>query len=82
MEPEGSLLHLQGPATCPYPEPAESSPFPPSNLLKIRFNIILQSTFRVFQLVSFPQVSPPKPCMHLSCLPYMPSFLPVRLLMF
>jgi len=27
MEPEGSLPHLQVPATCPYPEPAQSSPF-------------------------------------------------------
>ena len=28
MEPEGSLLHLQVPATYPYPEPAQSSPHP------------------------------------------------------
>jgi hypothetical protein len=27
MEPEGSLPHSQVPATCPYPEPAESSPY-------------------------------------------------------
>ena len=27
MEPEGSLLHSQVPATCPYPEPARSSPY-------------------------------------------------------
>jgi hypothetical protein len=26
MEPEGSLPHLQVPATCPYPEPDQSSP--------------------------------------------------------
>jgi hypothetical protein len=26
MEPEGSLPHSQAPATCPYPEPAQSSP--------------------------------------------------------
>jgi hypothetical protein len=25
MEPEGSLPHSQEPATCPYPEPAQSS---------------------------------------------------------
>jgi hypothetical protein len=25
MEPEGSLPHSQQPATCPYPEPAQSS---------------------------------------------------------
>ena len=26
MEPEGSLPHSQMPTTCPYPEPAPSSP--------------------------------------------------------
>ena len=28
MEPTGSLLHLQVPATCPYPKPDQSSPCP------------------------------------------------------
>ena len=28
MEHEGSLQHSQVPATCPYPEPARSSPYP------------------------------------------------------
>jgi len=28
MEPEGSLPYSQVPATCPYPEPARSSPYP------------------------------------------------------
>ena len=28
MEPEGSLLHLQVPFTCPYPEPDQSTPCP------------------------------------------------------
>ena len=28
MEPEGSLPHSQMPATCPYPEPAWSNPYP------------------------------------------------------
>jgi len=27
MEPEGSLPHSQVPTTCPYPEPARSSPY-------------------------------------------------------
>jgi hypothetical protein len=27
MEPEGSLPHSQAPATCPYPQPAQSSPY-------------------------------------------------------
>ena len=29
MELEGSLLRLQVPAICPYPEPDQSSPCPP-----------------------------------------------------
>ena len=28
MEPQGSLPHLQVPATCPYLEPAHSRPYP------------------------------------------------------
>jgi hypothetical protein len=44
MEPEGSLPYTQEPATCPYPEPDESSLRPPPNLSKIHFNIILPST--------------------------------------
>jgi hypothetical protein len=29
MEPERSLQYLQDPTTVPYPEPNESSPYPP-----------------------------------------------------
>jgi len=29
MEPERSLLHSQGPATCPYPEPNSFCSCPP-----------------------------------------------------
>jgi hypothetical protein len=43
MEPGGSLPYSQEPATCPYTEPAQSSPSP-SHFLKIHFNIILPST--------------------------------------
>jgi hypothetical protein len=43
MEPGGSLPHSQDPATCPYPEPAQSSTFP-IPLLENPFNIILPST--------------------------------------
>ena len=44
MEPEGSLPHSQVPAICPYPEPDQSSPCPPSHFLKIHFYIIFPST--------------------------------------
>ena len=44
MEPERLLLHLQVLATSPYPEPARSSPYPPTPyFLKIHLNIILPS---------------------------------------
>ena len=40
MEPEGSLPHSQGSATCPYPGPARSSHhIPTSHLLEIHPNI-------------------------------------------
>ena len=41
-----------------------------SLFLKIHINITLPSTSRVFQVASFPQVSLPKPCIHLSFPPY------------
>jgi len=50
------------PATCPYPVPDESS--------QCHFLICSYAYppiyTQVFQVVSFPQVSLPKPCMHLS----------------
>jgi hypothetical protein len=39
MKPEGSSPYTQEPATCPYPEPDQSSPGPPPNLSKIHLNI-------------------------------------------
>ena len=45
MKAAGSSPHLQMPATCPYSEPEQSSPCPPSShFLKIHLNIILLST--------------------------------------
>ena len=53
MEPEGSLPHSRVRATCPYPEPARSSPYPHILLPYPRIYAW------VSQVVSFPQVSPP-----------------------
>jgi len=44
MEPENSSPHSQVPATCPYPEPDQSTPFSPSHILKIHLNVIHPST--------------------------------------
>ena len=44
MEPEALLPHSQEPATCLYPEPALSSPYPVSHFLSIHLNIILPFT--------------------------------------
>ena len=65
MEPEGSLPHSQASATCPYPEPAPSSPLLPIQLPAdpSYYNSIYAW---VFQVVSFPQVFPPKSCIRLS----------------
>jgi len=43
---------------------------PPHPFLKIHLNIILPSTAGSPQVASFPQVSPPKPWIRLSSLPY------------
>ena len=69
MEPEGSLPRVQEPAICPYPEPDQSSPFPPFHLLKIRS--LLSSHLRLGLPSDFAAlISPPKPCTHLFCSPY------------
>ena len=57
MESECSLPHLQVPATCPYPEPDQSSPCPPTHLTPSKYPSIYAW---VFQMVSFPKVSPQK----------------------
>ena len=44
MKSEGSLPHSQVPATCPYPEPGQSSPWPASHFRNIHLIIILSST--------------------------------------
>ena len=44
MKPEGSLPNSKGPDTRPCPEPDQSSPCCPYNVLNFHFNIILHST--------------------------------------
>ena len=62
METEGSLPHSQVPATCPYPQPLRSIPYPPtSNFLKINLNIILPSmpgSSKWFLYLRFPHQNP------------------------
>jgi hypothetical protein len=72
MEPEGSSPYTQEPATCPYPEPDQSSlrPHPTTR----RSILILSSHLRLgFPSGSFPQVSPQKPCVHLFFPLYVPN---------
>ena len=69
MEPEGSLPHSQMPATCPYPEPARSSPYPHIPLPEVP-SYYPPIYAWVSQVVSFPQVSAPKHCIRLSSPPY------------
>jgi hypothetical protein len=58
MESECSLPHLQVPATCPYP--VQSMPPPPTHLTPSKYPSIYAW---VFQMISFPKVSPQKtPC--------------------
>jgi hypothetical protein len=68
-EAERSSIHK-----CPQPVPILSQldtlHTPTSNFLKIHLNIILPSTSGSPQWSLFPQVSPPKPCTHLSCPSY------------
>ena len=61
MEPEGSLPHSQVPATCPYPKPARSSPFP-HILLPARFILILSSHLRLGLSLRFPHQNPEYTC--------------------
>ena len=70
MEHESSLPYSQVPATCPYPEPARSSPCPHVPLPKIYLNIILPFTSGLFKWsvsLRFPRQNP----VHASCLTHL-----------
>ena len=73
MEPEGSLAHSEEHAACSYPHPDQSSPSLPIPLLEDPFYYYLPIYAWVSQVVSFRQVSPPKPSMQLSYLPCVPN---------
>ena len=66
MEPEGSLPHSQVPTTCPYPEPARSSPYPhislPARSILILSSHLLNSKLNSVALVrerTIPTERPP-----------------------
>ena len=80
MEPEGSLPHSQIPATCPYPEPARSSPYPHILLPGDPSQYYPPIYSSVSQVVSFLQVSPPKPCIRLSS-PHIRATCPAHLIL-
>ena len=65
MKPKRSLPHSQAPETCTYPEPAPSSPYPHISRSEMHL-IIIPHLLLVSQLLDFPQVFPPKPCIRLS----------------
>ena len=70
MEHEGSLPKSQVPTTCPYPEPARSSPYPHILLPKDPSYYYLPIYAWVSQMASFPQASPTKTL-------YMPLLSPI-----
>ena len=61
MKPEGSLPQSQVPATCPYPEPARSSPYSHIPLPEDPSQYYPPIYAWVFQVVSFLQVSHQNP---------------------
>jgi len=70
MEPEGSLPLLQVPAIYPRSEADETSPYTSFPLPGDPSQYYPPIHHWVFQVISFPQISPPKPCIHLSSYPY------------
>ena len=82
MEPAGSLPNSQVPVTCPYQEPDRSSPCPHIPLPEYPSQYYHPICAWVLQVVSFPQMSPPKPNIHLYFPPYMLHVLPATFFSF
>ena len=57
MQPDGSLPHSQVPATCPCPEPYQSSPYPPIIIIIIIIIIGIQPLGRSGQIPEFSQAT-------------------------
>jgi len=76
MDPKGSLPHSQQSATCPYPEPDQSSPWPHisswRSILMLSSHLCLGHPSGLFSLHS-----PPKPFMYLFSPSYMPRAPPI-----
>ena len=73
MEAEGLFPQSQNPATSPYSEPVQSSPYPPTDFFQIRFNIILPFTRMSSMWSLFLRFSHQTPvCTSSFSLPYMP----------
>jgi len=68
--PKCSLPHSHMPTTCPFPEPDQSSPCPHIPLPEDSSKLYPPIYAWVSQMVSFPQVSSTKTCIHLSSPPY------------
>ena len=81
MSPEGSLPHSQVPATCPYPKPPPSSPYPFIPLPEDPTLYYHSSIYAwVLQVESFPQISPTKPYIRPS-FPLVRTTCPVHLIL-
>ena len=78
MESIGSIPCSQVPTICPCPKPDELSQCTPNLLLQypLQYSLIYA---QVFQVVSLPQVSASKSCMHLFSVTYMQHALSISL---
>ena len=77
MKPESLLPHSQQPATSPYPDPNQSSPYFPFPLLEDPLYYYSPIYAYVLHVLSFPQVFPPTLFMHFWCLPNVPHAPPI-----